>query len=507
MVKEWAESFSSDPSLGVMTETYNALKAQGFSVDPPTRPQKREITDTDRRREEEELQIALAMSLQETKISNIGPRSNSEQHSRRNEIDQGPNEYTLPSSNHDTAYMLPTVSQSQVQSYQPAQQLQQAPVEERTAATVSRCRALYDFVASEAGELTFKRGDIITVIESAYKDWWRGSLHGTIGIFPTNYVENLPEPTAADLQREAEDERKVFAEAKNVEKLLSILSSAELNDPSLAENEQLQNLYHSTISIRPKLVRLIEKYAQKKDDLISLNEKFMKARRDYDMLMEASLARYNTSQTYAPRPTYKTRRPSSQRPIGTGTQSQDNYQRSPQAYPNQQWPADRQSANQNSQQYHSDVDQFRSSSNSRASAPNQNHQYNTTEHNYPNRTADVGGNPLRRSDTSPTHFTSSHSRPTSVGDVRQERSHVQRAQNVAPTSPTQELAQAFSSHRAEEYPTPLPATGRSQQDGLPPISYYEEQRSTAQFPPFANTDARPRQQSFTRDSDPAAYYR
>ena len=53
---------------------------------------------------------------------------------------------------------------------------------------VTRVRALYDFVPSEPSELGFSRGDIITVIDSVYKDWWRGELRGHTGIFPVNYI-------------------------------------------------------------------------------------------------------------------------------------------------------------------------------------------------------------------------------------------------------------------------------------------------------------------------------
>lgn len=293
LIKHWSEDFKSDPSLGLMTDAYRSLKSQGVSVEPPSKPGKREITDADRRQEEEELQLALAMSLSDTRISQPAPSSSARsQPAPARDIDNGPNAYTQPA---NSDYTLPTVSATM-----DTQALAQKPIEERTAATVSRVKALYDFTASEAGELTFRRGDIISVIESAYKDWWRGSLHGVVGIFPTNYVENLPDPTPAELAREAEEELKVFAAAKNVERLLSVLSSADINDPRVAEDEQLQNLYHSTISIRPKLVRLIETYAQRKDELILLNEKFMKARRDYDDLMEASLAQYNTSYARPP---------------------------------------------------------------------------------------------------------------------------------------------------------------------------------------------------------------
>ena len=132
-----------------------------------------------------------------------------------------------------------------------------------TAATVSRVRALFDFQPSESGELQFRKGDIIAVLESVYKDWWKGLLKGQTGIFPLNYVEKLSDPTQEELQREAHMEAEVFAEIKNVEKLLTLLStsSSELN---VRDNEEITTLYHSTLAIRPKLIELIGKYSQKK---------------------------------------------------------------------------------------------------------------------------------------------------------------------------------------------------------------------------------------------------
>lgn len=137
-----------------------------------------------------------------------------------------------------------------------------------TAATVSRVRALFDFQPSETGELQFRKGDIIAVMESVYKDWWKGSLRGQTGIFPLNYVEKLADPTQDDLQREAQMEAEVFGEIKNVEKLLTLLStsSSELN---VRDNEEITELYHSTLAIRPKLIELIGKYSQKKGKNIS----------------------------------------------------------------------------------------------------------------------------------------------------------------------------------------------------------------------------------------------
>ena len=112
-----------------------------------------------------------------------------------------------------------------------------------TAATVSRVRALYDFQPSEPGELQFRKGDIIAVLESVYKDWWKGSLRGQTGIFPLNYVEKLQDPTKEELEREAQMEAEVFAQIRNVEKLLALLSTSSKSgvgggvDGDIRENE------------------------------------------------------------------------------------------------------------------------------------------------------------------------------------------------------------------------------------------------------------------------------
>lgn len=174
-----------------------------------------------------------------------------------------------------------------------------------TAATVSRVRALFDFQPSEPGELQFRKGDVIAVLESVYKDWWKGSLRGQTGIFPLNYVEKLQDPTPDELQKEAQMEAEVFGQIKNVEKLLALLSTS-TGDMSARDNEEITELYHSTLAIRPKLIELIGKYTQKKgmekhidgksaanvviDDFQQLNEKFIKARRDYEALLETSMA-------------------------------------------------------------------------------------------------------------------------------------------------------------------------------------------------------------------------
>lgn len=239
-MKEWSDMFSKDADLGIMYDAYYRLKQSNPQLQPPSAPQKTGLTDLDRQKEEDELQIALKLSLQE------------EERKKQPVAAAGPS-----GSGAETQQPAATATAAAAAPVQPMPS-------GTTAATVSRVRALYDFVPSEPGELEFKRGDVIAVLESVYKDWWRGSLKGKTGIFPLNYVEKLTDPTPEELQREAQMEAEVFAEIKNVEKLLTLLSTN--TAPREEDSEEISKLYHQTLSIRPKLIKLIEKYSQKKGE-------------------------------------------------------------------------------------------------------------------------------------------------------------------------------------------------------------------------------------------------
>jgi signal transducing adaptor molecule len=209
-MKDWTDMFKSDTELGIMADAYHRLKQANPTLHPPSAPQKNSLTELDRQKEEDELQMALKLSLQEDDRKRRGSE---------------------PASSSAAA------GTSSGRAAEPAPAPSQPLSSGTTAATVSRVRALFDFVPSEPGELEFKKGDVIAVLESVYKDWWRGSLKGKTGIFPLNYVEKLTDPSPEELQREAQMEAEVFAEIKNVEKLLTLLSTS--NSPREEDNEEI----------------------------------------------------------------------------------------------------------------------------------------------------------------------------------------------------------------------------------------------------------------------------
>lgn len=92
-----------------------------------------------------------------------------------------------------------------------------------------------------------------------------------------------------------------------------MLRSLDASRENLADNEEIQELYRSCMSLRPRIVKLIDKYNQKRGagsfpcltqivlmndaaDLVSMNESFVKARTIFDRIMEDSLARHTASE-------------------------------------------------------------------------------------------------------------------------------------------------------------------------------------------------------------------
>lgn len=50
-------------------------------------------------------------------------------------------------------------------------------------------QAQFDFSTQDPSQLSFRRGDIIEVLERLDPCWWRGRLCGRVGFFPRSYVQ------------------------------------------------------------------------------------------------------------------------------------------------------------------------------------------------------------------------------------------------------------------------------------------------------------------------------
>ncbi|KAM4522208.1 intersectin-2a isoform 2-T3 [Odontesthes bonariensis] len=53
--------------------------------------------------------------------------------------------------------------------------------------------AMYDYTAANQDELSFSKGQLISILDKTNPDWWKGDANGVTGLLPTNYVKMTTE--------------------------------------------------------------------------------------------------------------------------------------------------------------------------------------------------------------------------------------------------------------------------------------------------------------------------
>jgi hypothetical protein len=66
-----------------------------------------------------------------------------------------------------------------------------------------KLKALFSYSPEQDDELTLQVGDIVDFISEVEDGWWKGSLNGRTGIFPSNFVEDATAPTTNGTPGEA----------------------------------------------------------------------------------------------------------------------------------------------------------------------------------------------------------------------------------------------------------------------------------------------------------------
>lgn len=250
-------TFKNDPSLRPIQEAHRTLMSKfgNFCKAAPSKPAKTAISGKDKEHEEQELERALQLSVQEYER---------EQSTRNKQA---------------TTY----VSSDDMNVSSKSSRERDEP-EAMTIANVKKVCALYDLISYEADELSFRKGDTITVIESVYRDWWRGSLpNGQTGIFPLNYVTPVVSKSAEEAARETSlEERLVRVEHLKIDELIALLSS----EPSQVNEDRVTELYNDVLPTRPSLAKAIDKYGGRRDELGALHDRMNEATNFYNVLID-----------------------------------------------------------------------------------------------------------------------------------------------------------------------------------------------------------------------------
>lgn len=193
LLKGWTETFKKDESLGIVEETYETLR-KSHNIDDPAKQAQDPVPLSVLKREEEEMQRAIAESEELARRQQAGrgtgyvPASSSQAAASTSyappaAAPTGTNFFTQADGK-----ALPEIQNHYQQAEHNAYGSTSAPPQKPANAAPSRVKALYDFEPQEEGELGFRKGDIIRVVNSAYEGWWKGELDGRIGIFPLTYI-------------------------------------------------------------------------------------------------------------------------------------------------------------------------------------------------------------------------------------------------------------------------------------------------------------------------------
>ncbi|WFD06979.1 hypothetical protein MVES1_002334 [Malassezia vespertilionis] len=284
LLRSWADEYKHDDTLGLVADTVRELREEYYDLDDDEIPTSHAADEEQMRREEDELQRVLALSVQDQ-----GRRS---AWSTRDADAGGSSAQSMPTAaSSSSAPAMPQLepvtplhfANSSVQADRNASE-QPQPVAP-TQARPSYVRALYDFEPDEPGELAFSTGDVIRVLDSVYEQWWRGEARHEVGIFPANYVEALPEASEEAIQRDIEMEQIVFQEADTIHQLHARLQQLDPLRDNFVEDDELQALYQRSLALRPKIIRMIDRYNTKVNDLRGMNDKFFRARTMFEELI------------------------------------------------------------------------------------------------------------------------------------------------------------------------------------------------------------------------------
>ncbi|XP_057713115.1 signal transducing adapter molecule 1 isoform X1 [Corythoichthys intestinalis] len=288
LMVEWAEDFRSDPQLSLISAMIKNLREQGVTFPAvgsqaaeqakasPALVAKDPATSSNKK-EEEDLAKAIELSLKEQRQQNQTSLSG-----------------LYPS----TSALMPSHKSDG-----------------------RKVRAIYDFEAAEDNELTFKSGEIITILDDSDPNWWKGETYQGVGLFPSNFVtaDLTAEPEMMKTEKKTvqfseeiqvetiePEQEPVFIDEDKMDQLLQMIQSADPTD-NQSDSVELLQLEGACNQMGPLIDQKLEDIDRKHSELSELNVKVMEALSLYAKLMNedpvyAMYAKLQSQQYYMQQP-------------------------------------------------------------------------------------------------------------------------------------------------------------------------------------------------------------
>ncbi|KAG9477641.1 hypothetical protein GDO78_012912 [Eleutherodactylus coqui] len=120
--------------------------------------------------------------------------------------------------------------------------------------------ALYDYQEKSPREVTMKKGDILTLLNSTNKDWWKVEVNDRQGFVPAAYVKKL-DPAQSTSRENLLDEQGSIALRQDQTDAQTLVPK-EAGSVSLRMN-QVQDLYQNILEVGEKRKDMLEKSCKK----------------------------------------------------------------------------------------------------------------------------------------------------------------------------------------------------------------------------------------------------
>ncbi|XP_055516190.1 spectrin alpha chain, non-erythrocytic 1 isoform X2 [Leucoraja erinacea] len=120
--------------------------------------------------------------------------------------------------------------------------------------------ALYDYQEKSPREVTMKKGDILTLLNSTNKDWWKVEVNDRQGFVPAAYVKKLDPAQSASRENLLEDSSSIAIRQEQIEN--QALLAKEVGSVVL-RMKQVEELYQSILELGTKRKDMLEKSCKK----------------------------------------------------------------------------------------------------------------------------------------------------------------------------------------------------------------------------------------------------
>ncbi|XP_066579500.1 signal transducing adapter molecule 1 isoform X2 [Amia ocellicauda] len=302
LMVEWAEEFRNDPQLSLISAMIKNLKEQGVSF-PAAGSQ-----------EMEDLQSLLNRTMLHLRAAEQAKASPAL-------VAKDPTNTTNKKEEEDLAKELSLKEQRQPQPALSSLYPSASSLVMNHKSEGRKVRAIYDFEAAEDNELTFKSGEIITVLDDSDPNWWKGETYQGVGLFPSNFVtaDLTAEPEMIKTEKKTvqfSDEvqvetiepepEPVYIDEERIDQLLQMIQSVDPSD-NQKDSTELLHLEGACNQMGPLIDQKLEDIDRKHSELSELNVKVMEALSLYAKLMNedpmyAMYAKLQSQQYYVQQP-------------------------------------------------------------------------------------------------------------------------------------------------------------------------------------------------------------